>query len=349
MNILSLLASDGFQIKRVASTWGGEYAGPCPFCRDGQDRFRVWPEQKEGGRWWCRQCGKSGDAIQYLREFRNMSFREACTVVGKVVLPSPSCRVAPGPSWQPRKTNKPGDIWQARAQGLVEEGKRQLFQPHGQGQKLLKWLRETRGLLVDTVKAHHLGFQSADRWESPGDWGLEPVLKGNGLAKKIWLPKGLIIPHCLAGHILRIRLRRPRTVGDPRYYLVRGSDTRAMVWGLVHQVFVVVESELDGMLLYQEAGDLAGVVALGNAQSRPDEESIDLFGRSKLILLALDADEAGAKEAWRWWTEHFPQAQRWPPIDGKDPGEMWQMGINLRSWVMVGIEDYRPKPQKVTL
>jgi hypothetical protein len=32
MTILELLASDGFFSKKVASTGGGEYAGPCPFC-----------------------------------------------------------------------------------------------------------------------------------------------------------------------------------------------------------------------------------------------------------------------------------------------------------------------------
>ncbi|MGQ9689401.1 MAG: CHC2 zinc finger domain-containing protein, partial [Desulfobaccales bacterium] len=85
MTIFDLLEADGFFSKKVASTGGGEYAGPCPFCRDGKDRFRVWPEQGEGGRWWCRQCGKSGDVIQYLRDIRGLSFREACAHVGKVV------------------------------------------------------------------------------------------------------------------------------------------------------------------------------------------------------------------------------------------------------------------------
>jgi hypothetical protein len=49
MTIFDLLEADGFFSKKVASTGGGEFAGPCPFCRDGKDRFRVWPEQGEGG------------------------------------------------------------------------------------------------------------------------------------------------------------------------------------------------------------------------------------------------------------------------------------------------------------
>ena len=341
MNLLDLLSVDGFQMKRVATTRGGEYAGPCPFCQAGQDRFRLWPEQSEGGRWWCRQCGKSGDLIQYLREARGMSFREACAHVGKVVHPSPCFHPTARPIWEPRKTTKPSVSWQTKARRLAEEGKSKLFCPHSGGKKLLDWLQQNRGLALDTIRAHHLGLQPVDTWDKPEPWGLEPVLKDNGIPKKIWIPRGLIIPYCQGEEILRIRLRRPRAAGDPRYCLVRGSDTQAMVWGHERQVMVVVESELDGMLLHQEVGDLVGVVAQGNAQARPDQEADAVLSQSRLILLALDGDEAGAREAWRWWMENLPQARRWPPIDGKDPGEMWQKGIDLRTWVMVGIEDNR--------
>jgi len=339
MDLLSLLASDGYEMKRVASTRGGEYAGPCPFCRDGNDRFRVWPAQGEGGRWWCRKCGKYGDVIQYLREVRGLSFREACDAAGRVVPPSPFWRPKPRPPWEPRRTTPPGDLWQARARQLVEEGGRRLFQPHGQGKKLLDWLQKKRGLSADTIKANRLGLHPQDTWDRPEHWGLEPDLKDTGIPKKLWIPRGLIIPYCQAEHVLRIRLRRPRADGDPRYYLVKGSDTRAMVWGPHQHVKVVVESELDGMLLHQEAGDLAGVVALGNAQTRPDQAAANVLRQTRLILIALDGDAAGAREAWRWWTRHFPQARRWPPIEGKDPGEMWQKSVDLCIWVKVGIEE----------
>jgi hypothetical protein len=113
-----------------------------------------------------------------------------------------------------------------------------------------------------------------------------------------------------------------------------------MVWSPDRHVMVVVESELDGMLLYQEAGDLMGVVALGNAQTRPDQGAAMILSRSRLILLALDGDDAGAREAWGWWKKHFPQARRWPPIEGKDPGEMRVAGVELKDWTKAGIEEY---------
>ena len=113
-----------------------------------------------------------------------------------------------------------------------------------------------------------------------------------------------------------------------------------MIIGDGNPVAVVVESELDALLLHQEAGDLVNVVSLGNAQTRPDQQAADLLNQSRLILVALDADQAGATESWRWWKDHYPQAHRWPPIQGKDPGEMLAAGVNLKAWVQAGLAEY---------
>ena len=358
MNILDLLQADGNVVTRVATTQGGEYAGPCPFC-GGNDRFRTWPEQGEYGKWWCRQCGRSGDAIQYLRDYRKMGFREACQYVGKeITRPTPSLvlqKDGPRPLGVPRATTAPTDLWQERARRLVEESENWLFQPSTFGQKMLGWLKEHRGLSEETIKKFRLGLVPIDRWEGHEQWGLEPVLKDDGTPKKIWIPLGLTIPLCQDGKIYRIRIRRPkfalRSERDPRYYLLRGSDTRSLVLGHDREIYVLVESELDAILLSQEAGDLVGVIALGNAQARPDKEAMAALSKCKLILVALDADNAGAKEAWKWWAKHFSTARRWPPI-AKDPGEMFQQGVDLRTWIKAGIDHYQAEiaePEKETI
>lgn len=52
------------KLKRVTTSGGGEWAGPCVVCL-GVDRMRVWPAPSEGNpRAWCRQCGVSGDALR---------------------------------------------------------------------------------------------------------------------------------------------------------------------------------------------------------------------------------------------------------------------------------------------
>lgn len=66
------------ELKKVAQTNGGEYAGPCPFC-GGEDRFRVWPKRNS---MWCRQCDYSGDLIDYIQERDGVGFVEACEKLG---------------------------------------------------------------------------------------------------------------------------------------------------------------------------------------------------------------------------------------------------------------------------
>lgn len=43
----------GLQFKRKTAS---EYSGPCPFCREGEDRFLIFDD----GGFWCRQCGSKG-------------------------------------------------------------------------------------------------------------------------------------------------------------------------------------------------------------------------------------------------------------------------------------------------
>lgn len=55
----------GDSVKRVSSTNGGEFAGPCPLCQ-GTDRLRAWPTPHSGpGTAWCRRCNTSGDALHW--------------------------------------------------------------------------------------------------------------------------------------------------------------------------------------------------------------------------------------------------------------------------------------------
>ena len=212
MNVADLVLGDGIELKRVAATNGGEYCGPCPFCGGG-DRFRAWPDHPDGkgGRYWCRGCGRSGDAIQYLRDYRNMGFIEAAQFVGKEInsfTPSLTNMRKTRPNWSPRETSPPAYLWQARAKRLVDDCERGAVSPHTFAQKMLGWLKEYRGLSEETIKENRLGLVPIDRWEGHEQWGLAPDLKEDGTPKKIWLPRGLTIPLCLNGNILRIRVRR---------------------------------------------------------------------------------------------------------------------------------------------
>jgi len=337
MNIIDLLKNDGISAKRVASTYGGEFAGPCPLC-GGSDRFRTWPEQGDTGKWWCRRCEKSGDGIQYLRETQGLSYFEACHQLGQAP------RYRSSLPWNRRKVRaeqasktvvEPTVKWQNKASQFIKNASNFLWSEGGKD--VMQWLKTERGLSEFIIFSFHLGWNMVDSWNDRECWGLPMEIKENGQPKKLWLPKGLTIPYCSQGKILKVKLRRPDPDANSRYYIMPGSSNTPMVIGQNKKACIIVESELDGLLIFQEAGDLVGVIVLGSAQTKPDKAICEILEQAETILISLDGDEAGAKPAWQWWIKNFKQAKRWPPIKGKDPCEMWKQGIDIRSWVEAGI------------
>ena len=82
-DLLTVIGRD-VELRKVATTKGGEYAGPCPMC-GGRDRLRVWPHHPggRGAQWWCRGCSKGGDAIAYLVELGDLTALGAAWARGK--------------------------------------------------------------------------------------------------------------------------------------------------------------------------------------------------------------------------------------------------------------------------
>jgi len=350
VTLLDLIHGDGGTLRKVATTNGGEYAGACPWC-GGNDRFRVWPDQ-DGGRYWCRGCGKTGDAIQYLRERRGLSFREACDLLGRDPGPQSSGPQSSGPqssgpqssgprpvaaaAWTPRETSAPPTAWQERARSFLDQAIDLLWLPAGE--PIREWLLNEKGLQDATIKAAGLGFNPAEKYESRGTWGLPAAHREDGTERRQWIPAGLVIPHIVGGAVHRLRIRRNDPGDGSRYVIASGSSARPMILNSDRAALVVVESEIDAILLHQEAGDLAGVVAMGTATAKPDRITHDLLTTAAVILVSLDTDEAGAKAAWSFWPDTYgDKVRRWPCIGGKDQSEARLNGLNLRSWVVAGL------------
>ena len=202
MNLLERLQSDGLSLKRESGTHGGEYAGECPFC-GGRDRFRVWPLEGDGGRYWCRGCGKSGDAIQYLRDKKGMNFKDACGVVGREIVSGnrlPSLTI-----WIPKQTIAPSDLWQTKAGLFLNWTEKQLWS--NDGRTSMEYLKG-RGLSDETIRAFRLGWNPTDFYRERQEWGLPEKRDDRGRAKRLWLPAGIIIPMVRMGKVERIRVRR---------------------------------------------------------------------------------------------------------------------------------------------
>jgi len=334
--ILQLLEQDGFTLKKVANTGGGEYAGSCPFC-SGTDRFRVWPSGK--GHYWCRGCGAKGDAIQYLRDYRKMTFKDASSLTGKTTTATARRPERP-PAWAPETPTPPSAAWQERASFLALQYAAILW--GSAGNKMRSWLRNEKGLNDETIRNAGLGYVPADLFEPRASWGLP---EGN----KICVPAGLCIPVAQDGKFIRLRVRRryPSDNGD-RYSVVSGSSMVPMILENPQtKVAVVVESELDAILIDQDAGDLCTVIAMGSAQAKPDSRTDRILNSAEIILLSLDTDEAGAKAAWDFWSKQYGRkVKRWPCLLGKDPSDSWKNGLDLRQWIQAGLPIIPPEENK---
>jgi DNA primase len=267
-----------------------------------------------------------------------MTFVEACQFLGREPGPREG-GPRPGhvrlcPAWEPRGTTAPGATWQEKAGAFLGKAQRTLWGKAGTETRA--WLNTEKGLSDATIKEAGLGFNPAEIYAPRESWGLDRSQKEDGTERRLWLPAGLVIPLIAGGKVARLRVRRPN--GEPRYCLIPGSDARPITWNLERGAAVIVESELDGILLNQEAGDFAGVVAMGTATAKPDKPTHNALTNVEMILVCLDSDEAGARASWKFWPESYGmKAKRWPIIRGKDPSEARQNGLDLRDWLIAGI------------
>lgn len=341
MNVLDL-AQRHVQLRKVATTKGGEWQGPCPGC-GGDDRFHVWPENgKEGeGSYWCRQCEKTGDAIQFLRDFEGLSFQEACARLGRDLPTNHDLKTPKEPQrniWQPEDKVDAPDLWKEKAWKFVTWAFDQIWDHP----EILTYLAK-RGISEEIIRRFGLGWNGGDKekdvFRSRESWGLSKLISKNGKAKSLWLPIGLVISYIRGSEVQRIRIRRPDPLSfGSRYYVVPGSSMETMMINPDHPFFVVTEAELDAYMLAHRCEGLAGAIGLGSASTKPDKKTMALLKNAGHILLALDADSAGAK-AINWWGENFADCSYWPVPNGKDPGEAFEAGVDIMEWVNAGLKE----------
>lgn len=149
-----LLALLGGPFHRIATTNGGEYTGPCPFC-GGDDRCHIQPHAAKGGRWFCRQCtsGRWSDVFDFLRRKHNLNFTEACAWLesGTPAQTAPANRNAPA-----KPSTWKSQIWQWTTRAEQRAAIQQLLhKPAGEpGRTYL----QQRGINLTTARAWNLGF-----------------------------------------------------------------------------------------------------------------------------------------------------------------------------------------------
>lgn len=348
MDILEAAGLAGLNPKKMATYRGGEYRCACPACGgDGQsDRFLLWPEYK-GGRFRCRHCPIHGDTVQLLVDYCGYSYPNAFEAVGKE-RPSDYRPVRYRPvadqkkdDFIPTVCDDPVESWQMQAQKLVDKAHQTLLEDKKHRDYL-----EKRGLDHQAIIGFKLGWLDGDngnncRFRSRKAWGLPKLLnEKTGREKALWIPRGLVVPKFYKGHVDRIRIRRPdediKSKKDIRYYALPGSSQRVMGFNPNRKAFVITEAELDAMLVSRRAGSLVGTVGLGSSGIKPDSTAFPILKKALRILVALDHDKAG-QTAWKWWKDNFDNAKLWPVPEGKDPGEAFEKGVNIKEWVQAGL------------
>ena len=325
MNIIDLVLDDGVRLTKHGAT----YRGRCPF-HNGKTETSLLVDA-DAGRYHCFGCGAHGDSIQWLRDRRGLSFIDACKFLEHDPGPRLNKPRLTDPKWEAREAKTPADAWQAKARAFLDNAIASLWSEPGDSMRT--WLHTQKGLSDTSIKAAKLGYNQAEIYELRSIWNLGDVPE-----RRVWLPAGLVIPLIIGGRVQRLRIRRQDPREGPRYVIIPGSSSASMVLGKDKCAIVIVESELDGLLLSQEAGDLLGVVALGSAQAKPDRITHEALTATEDILVGLDSDDAGAKAAWAFWPEIYgARVKRWPVVIGKDPSEAWANGLDLRACVVAGI------------
>lgn len=298
---LVALAGADTRLRRVS---GDEHAGPCPKC-GGTDRFHVTAEW-----WFCRQCHeRRGDVIEYARWRHNLTFADACALLGgqKQAVQSPRlgkpARSAPAAPPIP-DTTPPGDLWQDHAGRLVAHCADLLWQ----NDDALAYLRD-RGMLDDTIRGAGLGWSpgwGSRRGDDPAKWGLDPAKYRAGVR----IPRGWVIPCWMDGVLWYVKVRRPqadidadlaRGKDDSKYLCIAGSVKRGAIYGLDDARgavdVILAEGEINALILRQELAGVAAVVSMGDAGNRPGAQALDTLARIPRPWAAYDPDTAGKKGA----------------------------------------------------
>lgn len=328
MNIKDLIEEDGFILQRKSTTMGGEYSGSCPWC-SGRDRFSVHPEKDH---YVCRSCKKAGDSIQYLKEYRNLTYRQACSVLGV----APNVRLTAEPlkstAWTPRETTTPPPTWQHKAEKLAFAAHKHLLSPAG---NIKRQYLHSRGISQKTIKQARIGFMPKTKFYNRTDWGLPQEKNDKGNDKKIWVPAGFVIPFFDEKKITRIRVRQDKPLDSKKkYIIIAGSETRYMTYPGFNPDLpcMIVEAELDGWLIWAEARAAVNPIAVGNSSARPDIKTHKLLDTAAVIKFSLDNDEAGRAEV-EWWEKQYPQTEEWFST-AKDAGDDFKAKINILEWVI---------------
>jgi CHC2 zinc finger len=331
----------------------------CPLPRHAGDRsnptaFHIY---QDGRRWKCfSSCpdgAKGGDVIDFYMAWKEVDFKVAIKELAELaeVVPDPD-RVSRASSSRqlPIKPVPTGPTlaWQARASQFIAWAQQNLRNSDGLSAR--DYLERERGLWPETWLHFRLGYNPRNLSDDPVNWGLG--------GKRIWLPRGIVIPGIWKERPWYVKIRRPRVDDLLGQYIgawreqdglpeVKFSGPRGGQLALfslekkcASPVLMLVEGEWDAMLTWQWCLDLCDVSTLGGAQAHLDVSDLITLSRYLAVTVVHDDDSAGDRGR-EYIAKIRDFTQRIMVVDppAHDLTDFWKNGGNLRAWVAGYVAD----------
>ncbi len=332
INIFHLIPG---HFKKVGQTGGGEWHGACPFC-GGKDRFAVWPQSDNGGRWWCRQCGRSGDSVGFLMEYKSLDFKAACEQL-RIEVPDlktgQQTPRAPQPEvWASDLKDAPcfEKEWQWKAETFADACAATLWYAwEGSAGQYL----ESRGITKEMAVVANLGLNRDGYHDT---WG----------RAEVFLPRGITIPWEIEGQLYNVRVRRRNADLAARPDLSKYASSKGCANGMYGigqlcpgDTVYLTEGEFDALVLRRWLNEhrvqATTVASIGATSGARVVRWITRLMLAKKILLTFDNDGKSDTAAQYWMGALHPKAG-WLKPTQKDVTEMWQRG-ELPLWIGEGV------------
>ena len=331
MSILAVLASAGYPTRLQNNEKNSKtaYSGACPFCEDGVDRFIVWPNSPSKrctGRFWCRRCRKSGDTIDIYMKLKGVGDEQN----GKELFFQEYKESNKPLSFQERYSSKalngPTAPWRKKLGELVDVAHKNIWKQEEALKKLA-----IRGIPKEAIEAYRIGHLQMKTTFSAQSLGYEEGRKDIGVFP------GIIIPTFEpSGSLIRIKVRRldwkpSDTLG--KYLAVSGSMGGMNLIGNRKAPHVIaVESELDAYAVAHAVKDKALVIAVGSNTKNPDLAT-DFLVKKKGRLIVIYDNDKGGQAMLKKWKGLYAKAEGAPSPIGKDIGEAFEQGYDVKSWL----------------
>jgi len=333
--------------EEAGAVFDNRLSSHCPLPRHAGDRSSLaFTIYDNGHRWKCHSSCPSdangGDVIQFYMLWKDVDFKTACAELSTRVgtsntqlstpKPVPALLTPPAP---------PDQQWSLRAEQFISWAESNLSRDAGSGAR--KYLDKERGLSPETQRAFRLGYNPTNLYDDPARWGLD--------GRKIWLPRGIVIPGFSQEQPWYVKVRRPlpgdalgKYIGtwrerdslpDVKFGGPRGGRSTLFRLEMLDHlpVLILAEGEFDVMLLWEYCPDLCDAGTLGGASAKFDTLDLAMLTRYLAVLVVHDDDQAG-EEGRKYIATLQSRTGRIIsiPPPAHDLTDFWKSGGDLRAW-----------------